>query len=71
MLVDNKQGKDAKNDCHPYHNRGELGHPVTRGTHTPRLGRLSAPRVVHEGAKLGGAAGNVSRFMIAHAHDCS
>jgi hypothetical protein len=69
--VDNEEGKDGKDDCHPDHNRSELGHPVTRGTHTPRLGRLRAPRTVYEGAKLGGAGGSVSLFMIAHAHDCS
>ncbi len=59
-LTDNGKGDQGEHDRHPDHNRGEHRDAVTRRAHTPGLSRLRAPRPIHEGAELCGAARAVS-----------
>src|SRR5215469_2466179 len=70
-LADNGKSDQGEHYRHPDHNRGEHRHAVTRGVHTPGLSRLRAPRPIHEGAELCGAARAVRAVMFAHAWDCS
>src|SRR6516164_9378715 len=70
-LADNGKSDQGEHDRHPDHDREEHRHAVTRGVHTPGLSRLRAPRPIHEGAELCGAARAVRAVLFAHAWDCS
>src|SRR5215469_4645318 len=70
-LADYREGDQGEHNGHPDHYRGEHRDAVARRVHAPGLSRLRAPRPIHEGAELCGAARAVRAVMFAHAWDCS
>src|SRR6516164_7323006 len=66
-LADDGKSDQGEHEGHPDHYGGEHRDAVTRRVHAPGLSRLRAPRPIHEGAELCGAARAVRAVMFAHA----